>query len=45
MSQTALKDRLGNVPLLSLLLMKLCSAGGSVVYAEWRWKSCPKERR
>lgn len=35
-----LKQRVGNLPIMSLLLMKKCSAGGSVVYAEWRWKRC-----
>jgi hypothetical protein len=35
-----MKNRLANVPVLSLILFKLCPCGGSVVRAEWRWRRC-----
>lgn len=38
------KQWLGDIPIISLMLLKLCPSddGGSVVHAEWRWKRCPQ---
>lgn len=34
------KQWLGDVPIVSLALLKLCPCGGSVVEAQWRWRRC-----
>jgi hypothetical protein len=41
-----LRQRLANIPLISLPILKLCpsDSGGSVVHAEWRWRRCRHER-